>query len=641
MNVRGAARWLAPSLVVGVCALIAAALVEGAVHASRVAIVITGAGEAMVRALPVLVVGISIVRGLAASWRPHVAKLAPAMALAAFAYGLVAIALVFTLGTLGAAFGAASSRLAWVVAAVAGGAAVVGAVLAVACAPFALRAGGAVVARVWPSVTRRAIAIVMAGVALAALVALWVVARRGLKIYQLGIAPFAIGAIAGAVVAMVVVRRWRERALALGAGALIAAALAWSSARLVADATVLLDAWYQLPVGGRMIQRNHSIAELRGEALAIPVLVPRAAQHPDIVVVGIDALRADRVTRALMPNLAALRETGASFSRAYAPSTVTRGSIPSMVTMLSPGRIRGRLMGFALKLDPRHVLLAEQLQRAGYATAGFLCCAQHFGGPFEIGLDRGLEQTMFDRAGDHLVQAAISFLADPARDGRPRFAWMHMYEAHGAPQAYPPAIFGEDYPPRYDRAVADLDRILAPLWAAIAARGRPTIVIVTADHGEGLNQHGVRFHAGRPYVEQLHVPLIVVGVGGALAGQPRTIATTVSLTSLGATVIDLAGFVPPAADGESLVPLIAGTAPAGDGEAYSLVQRDRSIGFVARSLVAGDYHLVEVEGAPPLLFSLAADPGELDDLAAREPARLAELQRRLAIHRARDARPPF
>ncbi|MGN6104474.1 MAG: sulfatase, partial [Kofleriaceae bacterium] len=374
--------------------------------------------------------------------------------------------------------------------------------------------------------------------------------------------------------------------------------------------------------------------------------------HPDILLITVDALRADRLGRGLTPAIDALAAGGAVFERAYAPSSVTRGSIPSIMTSLHPGRIRGRLIDYAIKLDPRHVVLAERLQRAGYQTRGFLCCAHHFGGAFEIGLDRGMERVVYDPSGEHLAHAAQTFFEDPALDGAPRFAWLHTYEPHLWAKLYPPALYGAAPGPRYDRTVEVVDRALAPLLAAVRARGRPTIVVIAADHGEGLGDHGVLQHAGVPYASQIHVPLVIAG-----AGIPaRRIAAPVGLVGLGATLLELAGFspeLPAAQDGASFAPLIAaeprdgvggasgegGASGAGgargEGEAYAAVFQDRVIPFTAHSLVAGDYHLIEVAGRAPELYQLRADPGELVDLARREPAVLADLQRRLAVYRAR------
>jgi arylsulfatase A-like enzyme len=122
---------------------------------------------------------------------------------------------------------------------------------------------------------------------------------------------------------------------------------------------------------------------------------------------------------------------------------------------------------------------------------------------------------------------------------------------------------------------------------------------------------------------------------------PRRIATTIGLVGLGDTLLELAGFAPPPSDGPSFAHLVSAAPRPGPGEAYSAVFRDRVIPFTAHSLVVGDHHLVEVDGRPPELYDLRSDPRELVDLAAREPAVLAELRRRLADHRAHDRVPAF
>jgi arylsulfatase A-like enzyme len=421
--------------------------------------------------------------------------------------------------------------------------------------------------------------------------------------------------------------------------ALLASVVAWTTAwgLVGSQPTVLLDAWSELPVTGQVIELRRDVNELRGRVLAsIPALAPRTTVHPDILIVTVDALRADRITPALTPAITELAAGAALFERAYAPSTITRGSVPSIMSSLTPGRLRGRLIDFALKLDPRHVLLAERLRMAGYSTRGFLCCAHHFGGTFDLGLDRGLDRVVYDRSGEHLAQAAQTYFTDGSLDDNPRFAWLHTYEPHMWSTYYPVAYYGRAPGPRYDRTVASVDRALAPLLAAIRTRGRPTIIVFTSDHGEGLGDHGTLAHAGVPYTSQIHVPLVIAAPGLL----PRRIATPISLVGLGETVLELAGFAAPAGDVPGFMDLLAGAARP-DGEVYSVVLGDRVVPFTAYSLIAGDHHLIEVEGRAPELYDLRADPGELTNLASRDPARLAELQRRLAAQRANDRKPPF
>jgi len=638
--------WLAPAIAIAASAIVAGAVVEGIAHAARAAVIVVGAGEVCRLGVPAIAAAIALGHAIWRGWRPVIDDRSAALIVAGLGFAALATAAVFGAGYGAMRTGVAATKLGWLAASIGGAGAAAAALLAFAAARPAVRGGAWVVARVWPGITPRR-ALIAVAIALAAVTLVgWIAARPLLARYDLGLAAFGGGALGGGVVAAVSVVRWPRARTQIAAGALVVAAVASIAARVIGgrEPTVLIDAWSQLPVSGRAIEARHQIAALREVVLAaIPAPVAQTERHPDILLITIDALRADRLGaqqpdgRSLTPAFDALASEGAVFERAFAPSTVTRGSLPPILTQLSPGRLRGRLVDYALKLDPRHVLFAEKLQRAGYATRGYLCCAQHFGGAFEIGLDRGLDQVIYNPEGEHLAHAASEFFADAALDGRPRFAWLHTYEPHLWSARYPWTLYGAAPAPRYDRTVATVDRVLAPLLAAIRARGRPTIVVVTADHGEGLGDHGVVNHAGAPYASQIQVPLVISGPAIA----PRRIPTTIGLVGLGDTLLELAGFSPPPSDGPSFAHLLSAAPHAGPGEAYSAVFRDRVIPFTAHSLVVGDHHLIEVDGRPPELYDLRSDPREQVDLATREPALLAELRRRLADHRARDRVPAF
>jgi arylsulfatase A-like enzyme len=664
--------WSTPAIAIASIAVVAGAVVEGVTHGDRAAVIVIAAGELCRAGVPLAAAVIALGRALWRGWQPVLDERSGAPIIAGAVYAVLTVAAVFAAGYGATHAGMAATKLPWVAAAIGAGGAAAAVLLALALARPALRGARSLVARLWPRITPRraglAVGLALVGLAIAG----WLAVRPLLIRYDLGLAVFGAGALGGAALATAAVLRWPRARATIATAALAVAVVLAIAARVLAarDPIALIDAWSQLPVGGRAIAQQHEVAALRAVVVdAIPAPVARTERHPDILLITVDALRADRLGarrpdgQPLMPALDALAAEGAVFTRAFAPSTVTRGSLPAIMTQLSPGRLRGRLVDFALKLDPRHVLLAERLQRAGYATGGFLCCAHHFGGPFEIGLDRGLDDVVYDAQGDHLAAAAAAFFGDAALDrrsqiagggdpdgsaggtggraprgidARPRFAWLHTYEPH-LWGGLPSRIYGRAAGPRYDVTVAAVDRALAPLLAAIRARGRPTIVVVTSDHGEGLGDHGVPQHAGPPHASLIQVPLVIAGPAIA----PRRIATVVGLLGLGDTLLELAGFAPPPSDGPSFAALLRGEPPSGPGEAYSVVLRDRRIPFSAHSLVAGDHHLIEVAGQPPELYDLSRDPAELDNLAAREPAVLARLRRRLADHRARDRVPVF
>ncbi len=183
----------------------------------------------------------------------------------------------------------------------------------------------------------------------------------------------------------------------------------------------------------------------------------------------------------------------------------------------------------------------------------------------------------------------------------------------------------------YDGQVAAMDAALGELMAALKARGRyeNALVIVTADHGEMLGEHGTVGHMGRMLYEPLvHVPLVVKFPGAERARgrdeQPVQIVdvTPTALVGAGAPPIPgMQGQALPHAPYQSLAeedinPFLVQTV----GAAY-----DRAI----RVVYDGTHKLITTSRGDRMLFDLATDPGETDNLAERDPARLAELTRRL------------
>jgi arylsulfatase A-like enzyme/Tfp pilus assembly protein PilF len=294
--------------------------------------------------------------------------------------------------------------------------------------------------------------------------------------------------------------------------------------------------------------------------------------HPNILFVTIDTLRADRLGSygyrlARTPNLDALAAEGVRFGDAssYAPLTY-----PSHAALLT-GRY---VSAFGVKangstpLPEQAVTIAEDLKKAGYDTAAFVSSAI---------LDRayGLGQG-FDVYDDDFASqsggatVSLSDLQRPAgevagrfrqwADGRqaragsrPWFAWVHFYDPHLPYE--PPAAYATLAPGRpYDGEVAYVDATLGDLLKRLDRR--TTFIVVTADHGESLGEHGETDHGFFLYDSTLHVPLIVAGPGLT----PRLVNEQVRTVDLAPTIAELAGVrADEPRDGASIVGLARGS----------------------------------------------------------------------------------
>jgi len=416
----------------------------------------------------------------------------------------------------------------------------------------------------------------------------------------------------------------------------------------------MLEVWGNTTWGGAAIDYVYNIQTLR-RSLNLKGIKPKerpGAKHPNVVLITIDTVRADRTPPyggvAKMPSFAKLAKEGAVFEWAFSPGNVTRRSLPSIVTGLSPHRVRGRIAGWALRMDPRHITLAERFRAAGYDTAGFLSPGSQFHPDHRLGLIRGLDylhhtNEMSTKPKGDLGALARDWLQERPDKHKPYFIWIHFIDPHLWDVTYRQAKFGRDMRVRYDRTLADVDASLTKLMSVMWTRQmkKNTIVAVSADHGEGLGDRGQRFHSTNLLNSQIRVPLIISGAGI----KPRRIRQSTGLVDLAATLLDLAGYVPPGMpqmDGTSLSGIVLGTRPEGKGEAYSAMVRDRSVRYGVRSLVWGRYKLIEYESnKSDALYDIRVDKTERRNLALHQRPLLKQLKERMKARRAVDAIAPF
>jgi arylsulfatase A-like enzyme/Flp pilus assembly protein TadD len=369
-----------------------------------------------------------------------------------------------------------------------------------------------------------------------------------------------------------------------------------------------------------------------------------------IVLVSVDTLRADHVGCygagfAHTPTLDAAAARGVRFETAISPAPLTLPSHATLLTGLDPPEHGVRHNGI-FRLADDVPTLAEHLRARGFATAAFVgafVLERRFG--LARGFDRYDDRTSrrasegglagyAERPADQVIDAALAWLdTAPARF----FLFVHLYDPHA--EYRPPPGFAAAVPGRpYDGEIAFADAQLGRLVGAVERRFADggTLLAFTADHGDSLGEHGERTHSLTLYDATQRVPLLLAGPG-LPAG--RVVAGVAPLRDVAPTLLDLAGLPPlPSASGASLRALIEG---GGSREAYleTLATQLEWGWSPLLGLRTRDWKYVR---APrPELYDLRADPHETRDLAAREPARAAELDAALQAHlaRARPARP--
>jgi choline-sulfatase len=418
------------------------------------------------------------------------------------------------------------------------------------------------------------------------------------------------------------------------------------------------------------------VGRIRSQAAALCALVVGAAacgREPDparsVVLIVVDTLRADHLgayghPEATSSELDRRASQGALFERAFAPSSWTLPSFASLYTGLWPSEHRvGREPGSEKEytaLSGQLRVLAEILAEQGFETAAIV------NNPFlhpGFGLARGFEvyryvygNLLHQPRASQIAWAGLRWLDE--RDPQRRFLLvLHFFDPHLTydPHAsvrgtftagyrgsleLPVGGFGAanstwDLPDpedrrfvsaAYDEEVLFVDRQLERFFAGLEERGLSdeTLVVLTADHGEELFDHGGFEHGHSLYQELLHVPLAVWGPGV----RPGRIDAPVSLVDVLPTLLDALGLPPLAGlDGASLWPLLARR------EALlerPIVAEGTLYGPERRALVRWPWKLVEVDGGAPRLFDLERDPREQRDLAATHADRMHGLGEELA-----------
>ncbi|MDP6935331.1 MAG: sulfatase, partial [Myxococcota bacterium] len=295
---------------------------------------------------------------------------------------------------------------------------------------------------------------------------------------------------------------------------------------------------------------------------------------PTVVVITVDTLRRDHVSihgesPVQTPNLDALARDGETFTDTITPLPETAPAHAALWTGLHP--VRTGVLSNGHRLPRGFRTLAEALADEGYATGAFV---SSFAVDSRTGLDQGFEvydddffpwirgvsdvlvcrlvlrlvmrfgdpltiPWLLERAAPDTYERALTFL-EQTRDG-PSLLWVHLFEPHAPYEPHGLAGFEDNGTPAepsldhrwilaneedftytdevrerlrrlYQEEVAYTDQQLGVFFEAVEALelDRDLLIVVTADHGEMLGEHGVEFNHHGLWEDVIRVPLVIV-----------------------------------------------------------------------------------------------------------------------------------
>ena len=387
-----------------------------------------------------------------------------------------------------------------------------------------------------------------------------------------------------------------------------------------------------------------------GPIPGLPLLRPKGARN--LLLVSLDTVRADHLgsyhhAAAQTPHIDALAAAGLRFEQASTVVPLTLPAHSSLMTGTFPAWHGVRDNG-GFYLDDDQITLAEILRDRGFRTGGFVGAfvldrrwgiSQGFDRYFDdFDLDKyenASAMDMIQRPGSEVVDRTLEWLqSEPTRRF---FAWVHLYDAHTPYEAPEPfrSRFPQTRAGAYDAEIASADAQVGRLVDALRADGRldDTLVVVVADHGEMLGEHGELTHGFFIYEGATHIPLIIAGPGVPAA----VVADQVRIVDVMPTALTLLGVpVPKQAQGANLMPLARGQHLGLVAHSESWYPRYHYGWSELRAIQDGRFKLIR---APrPELYDLSTDPREERDRSADSGSRLDVFGRALDEFESKTAR---
>jgi arylsulfatase A-like enzyme len=298
----------------------------------------------------------------------------------------------------------------------------------------------------------------------------------------------------------------------------------------------------------------------------------KPSRRPNIIVILVDALRADHVgaygyERNTTPVIDRFARECVLFSRATSASNWTPVSTASMLSglyafshsLIPPSKDTRPALQMALRLGLRLgdgvELLAERLKRAGYTTAAVSANPWH---NEEFGFFRGFGIFRVDRTAyaNDMNRYALQVVNEIIKKKKPFFLYLHYIDPHkpynpphGYEKSFSAPLRDRRYPSDisslinlYDGEIRFVDRRIGEFFEKLKRIGlyNETFIIVTADHGEQFMERGQQGHGEQLYMEEIRIPLIMKS-----GASPHRVHETVSNIDIYSTILKAARLAMP------------------------------------------------------------------------------------------------
>jgi arylsulfatase A-like enzyme len=404
---------------------------------------------------------------------------------------------------------------------------------------------------------------------------------------------------------------------------------------------------------------------------------------PNVILVSLDTTRADRLScyghhRLTSPHIDRIANDGVLFTHFFSPHIPTYPGHTTMMTGkdIYAHQVTGQSHAFEPHSDVK--MLAELLQENGYFTAAADNLGRWFGRGFDViesyGWDPHVKRD--SRKGEAVLQSALKVIDAAAGQDNPFFLFLHFWDPHTP--YLPPAPFdrmfyaGNEKDPRnrsmepvwqfenfkwyfnewmpgvtdiefpkaqYDASIAYMDACFAHVVEHLDHHGltEDTLLVITADHGEELDEHGHWFDHHGLYDTNINIPLILRCPGWLPSG--KRIGGLTQTPDITPTILDFLGLKSVAEregmTGRSLMPLIESPASTQSGTT-DYIHMTENTWMKKRGIRTHRWKIIVPLETPDIhgnsdieLYHLPDDPGELNNRAAELPDVVEKMTRLL------------